>query len=65
MTRLSEFIAKDIEGIIQEWENFAGTLLAQNQEMTMGKLRDYARIMLLEFAANINEPQTEPEERSK
>ena len=65
VTRLSEFIAKDIEGIIQEWENFAGTLLAQDQENTMGKLRDYARIMLLEFAANINEPQTEPEERSK
>ncbi len=62
--RLAEYIRVEIEPILQDWEEFAQTLLHANQ---MGKagLRDHAREMLLVIADDIDSEQSESEQLAK
>jgi diguanylate cyclase (GGDEF)-like protein/PAS domain S-box-containing protein len=63
--RLSEFILRDLEAILQEWETFAASLLEPAQMMDKSALRDHAKSILEAVAADLTEPQTESEETEK
>ncbi|MCG2581340.1 MAG: diguanylate cyclase [Marinobacter sp.] len=62
--RLADFIRAEIEPILQDWEEFAKTILHARH---MGKtgLRDHAREMLLEIAADLDSYQSESEQVAK
>ncbi|WP_373510239.1 diguanylate cyclase domain-containing protein [Thiocapsa sp.] len=63
--RLSEFILCDLEAILQEWESFAESLLEPAQMMDKRALRDHAKNILEDVAADLTEPQTEWAETEK
>lgn len=63
--RLSEFILSDLEAILQEWENFAASLLEPAQMMNKSALRDHAKNILEAVATDLTEPQTERAETAK
>jgi hypothetical protein len=44
--RLAQFISKEMEAIVAEWENFAATLLPVANDMSSLELRDHARQIL-------------------
>src|SRR5690606_15968438 len=56
--RLSKFIRAEIEPILQNWEEFAQTLLPA-RHMDKAALRDHAQHMLLEIADDLDSPQSE------
>lgn len=56
--RLSNFILKNLEPILQEWEDFAATLVPVDQEMDRTMLRDHVKIMLNTIAADLARPET-------
>lgn len=56
--RLAEFILKDMEAIVAEWEAFAATLLPTAAGMTSLALRDHAQHILEAIAKDLNTPQT-------
>jgi signal transduction histidine kinase len=60
MARLSSFLRKNVEPILDEWEKFARSL-PQGEAMDVAGLRDHAKDMLLAIAADLDDPQT-PEE---
>lgn len=62
--RLSEFIRKEIEPILEDWEDFAKGIFSARH---MGKtgLRDHAMDMLLEIADDLDSHQTESEQVAK
>jgi hypothetical protein len=62
--RLADFIRAEIEPILQDWEEFAKTILHAKH---MGKtvLRDHARDMLLEIADDLDSYQSESEQIAK
>lgn len=62
--KLADFIVTDIEPILQDWEDFAKTILHAKY---MGKttLRDHARHMLLEIAKDIDSYQSDSEQAAK
>lgn len=62
--RLADFIRAEIEPILQDWEEFAKTILHARY---MGKagLRDHARNMLLEIADDLDSHQSESEQAAK
>ncbi len=62
--RLSALIRSEIEPILEDWEEFATTILPA---MRMGKtgLRDHAREMLLEIADDLDSHQSESERAEK
>lgn len=62
--RLADFIRAEIEPILQDWEEFAETLLHARQMDKTG-LRDHARDMLLEIAEDLDSDQSESERLAK
>ncbi|MDN3558923.1 hypothetical protein [Vreelandella neptunia] len=62
--RLAAFIRAEIEPILQDWEEFAKTILHANHMDTSG-LRDHARNMLLVIADDIDSDQNEFEQTAK
>lgn len=62
--RLADFIRTDIEPILQDWEEFAKTILSA-KHMSKTGLRDHARDMLLEIADDLDTPQSESEQIAK
>lgn len=62
--RLADFIRAELEPILQDWEEFAKTILHARY---MGKtgLRDHARNMLLEIADDLDLYQSESEQAAK
>jgi diguanylate cyclase (GGDEF)-like protein/PAS domain S-box-containing protein len=65
--RLSNFISENCETILQEWEEFAATLVPVSQETDSVMLRDHAKQMLETIAADLARPDTafEKSEKSK
>lgn len=65
--RLSSFIMTNMEPILQEWEDFARSLGAVTESMDAKALRDNAKQILEEVAADLETSQTEEhqEEKSK
>lgn len=62
--RLADFIRAEIEPILQDWEEFAKTILHANH-MNQSGLRDHARDMLLAIAEDLDCHQNESERAAK
>ena len=62
---LSEFILKNIETILEEWEEFAATLVPAAQRKDRVMLRDHGRKVLEAIAIDIAQPQTAHEKDQK
>ncbi len=60
--RLAKFILHDLEAILQEWEDFAATLIPADQQVDKVALRDHVKKMLETIAADLAQTQTEREE---
>jgi hypothetical protein len=56
--QLAQFIARDMEHILKEWEAFAGTLLPAARGMTPLALRDHAEAILKAVAIDISTSQS-------
>ena len=63
--RLTEFIEKHRENIIEEWVQFAATLLPWAKDMSNEALRDHAQELLEAVVADMKEPQTSLEKSEK
>jgi signal transduction histidine kinase len=63
--RLADFIRGNMEAILQAWEAFARVIEPPALTMSDEELRDYARQMLLEFAADLDTPQSAQESAAK
>ncbi len=62
--RLADFIREDIEPILQDWEEFANSLI-RAERMDKAGLRDHARQMLLAIADDLDSRQSEAEQAAK
>jgi len=62
--RLADFIRAEMEPILQDWEEFAKTILPA-RHMSKSGLRDHARGMLLEIADDLDTHQSELEQAAK
>ncbi len=56
--RLADFIVRNMEPILVQWEAFAATLLPAARNMNSLGLRDHAREILTAVAKDIATPQT-------
>lgn len=63
--RLADFIVRNMEPILVQWEAFAATLLPAAQSMDSRGLRDHARQILEAVARDIDTPQTREEQHEK
>lgn len=63
--RLSAFILANVELILQEWEDFARALGAVTESMDAKSLRDHAKHILRDVAADLETPQNEDEQEAK
>jgi hypothetical protein len=63
--RLSEFILRDMEAIVGDWEHFAATLLPAAAAMTPLALRDHARQILEAVAHDLDMPQSRDQQSEK
>ena len=63
--RLANFILKDIENILTEWDAFAQTLGPAADTMSQRALRDHARPILQAIAADMATPETAQEQLEK
>jgi signal transduction histidine kinase len=63
--RLAEFILRNMEAILAEWEAFATTLQPAAAKMTRLALRDHARQILEAVAGDISSPQSRQEQADK
>ena len=63
--RLSDFILRDMQSILAQWEAFAATRLPAAASMSSLELRDHAQQILEAIAADLSEPQTQDEQAAK
>ncbi|AET95057.1 putative sensor histidine kinase (dctS) (plasmid) [Burkholderia sp. YI23] len=63
--RLADFILRDMERIMAEWEAFAATLLPAAKTMGSLALRDHAIEILQAIAKDLSTPQTAHAQREK
>ena len=57
--RLADFIVRDMEAILREWEEFASSLMPAAANMTSLALRDHAQQILEAVAKDLSTSQTE------
>lgn len=62
---LSKFILDNLETILQEWEDFACSLLPADHGLDQVGLRDHAKKMLQDIAKDLAQPETEEQEIAK
>jgi signal transduction histidine kinase len=63
--RLADFIRDNMEAILQGWEDFARTIEPPALTMDDEALRDHARLMLLAFANDLGNHQSDEERIAK
>jgi signal transduction histidine kinase len=63
--RLADFIVRDMEIILRQWEEFAATLLPAATNMKSLALRDHAQQILEAVAADLSAAQTREAQREK
>jgi signal transduction histidine kinase len=63
--RLSEFIERNVEAIVSEWEAFARATIGPAQTMSRLALRDHAAQILRAIAKDLRTPQTETDRQLK
>ena len=56
--RLAEFIRREMETIVAQWEAFATTLLPAARDLESLALRDHAQQILEAVAKDLGTPQT-------
>jgi signal transduction histidine kinase len=64
-TRLSDFILKNMESILEQWVEFAQTINPPALTMDDKSLRDHAELMLKTIAKDLSTQQTEKEQSDK
>ena len=64
-TRLGDFILKNMEAILAQWEKFAQTINPPALTMDSTSLRDHAELMLKTIAKDLTTEQTEKEQSDK
>ncbi len=62
--RLADFIRAELSSILQDWEDFAKTILSASH-MNKAGLRDHARLILLEIADDLESSQSDSEQAAK
>jgi signal transduction histidine kinase len=63
--RLSDFIQRDMEAILSEWEAFAATLLPAALDMNSDSLRDHAEQILRAVCKDLDTAQNDDERERK
>jgi len=63
--RLAQFITRNIETILEQWEAFAATRLPAAEHMKPLELRDHAKEILQAIAIDLSMPQTREEQAAK
>jgi signal transduction histidine kinase len=63
--RLAQFITRNIETILEQWEAFAATRLPAAEHMKPLELRDHAKEILQAIAIDLSMPQTGEEQAAK
>jgi len=63
--RLADFIKRDMEAILSEWETFAAAQLPAGADMNSLALRDHAEQLLRAVAEDISSPQNDEERERK
>jgi signal transduction histidine kinase len=63
--RLADFIERDMEAILSEWETFAAAQLPAAVDMDPLALRDHAEQLLRAIIKDINSPQNDEEQEQK
>jgi signal transduction histidine kinase len=63
--RLADFIRRDMEAILSEWETFAAAQLPAAADMNSLALRDHAEQLLRAIAKDISSPQSDEEREQK
>src|SRR5512143_3720024 len=63
--RLADFIIRNTEAILAEWETFAASLLPAASGMTSLALRDHAKQILEAVAKDMSTPQTKDAQSEK
>lgn len=63
--RLADFISRDMEPILAQWEAFAATLLPAAADLEASALRDHAQQILLAVATDLRTSQTREAQREK
>jgi signal transduction histidine kinase len=63
--RLSDFIERDMETILAQWEAFAATLLPAARDLDSRSLRDHAQEILVAIAKDLRTSQTREEQSEK
>ena len=63
--RLGDYILKNMESILKQWEEFARTINPPALTMDSHSLRDHAELMLRTIALDLDTPQTEIERSEK
>jgi signal transduction histidine kinase len=63
--RLADFLLRNMETILGEWEEFAATLLPAAKGMTSRALRDHAKEILEAVAKDLSTPQTKEAQAEK
>src|ERR1700730_15386106 len=59
--RLADFIQRDLEAILSQWEAFAATLLPAAVDMTSEQLRDHAEHILRAVCKDLETSQNDEE----
>lgn len=63
--RLGDFILKNMESILEQWEEFAQTINPPALTMNSKSLRDHAELMLKVIAKDLSTEQTDQEQADK
>jgi hypothetical protein len=65
MSLLSDFIEAKLSALVDEWAEYAGTIGLKDSHLTVTQLRDSAQDILIQIAADMRQPQTDVQQRSK
>ena len=63
--RLSDFIVRNADRVVDEWELFAKTITPAAEHMDSVALRDHAKAILLACARDMEKPQSDSEQQAK
>ena len=63
--RLSEFIERKVDDIVDEWAEFAQTNIPPARELSPDALRDHAKVLLLHIADDLDTRQSGEEQHQK
>lgn len=62
---LSDFIEADLDGLIDEWTQYAVAVGPKNSHLNQAQLRDSARELLIGIAADMRRMQTDAQQEAK